>query len=234
MSLTDWFSLGTAIGTLALAAATFYMARRTSALAEETRDGIDASSTQFRQERMPVVMPLGEMLDRVEEASQGKLPWPRYLDEQKQAVRLFVPTENVGAGPAIDISADIFWLDQFGSRSISSTQPMVTRSAVLPALGPGGRANLAFEFRGLAVEPMMAFRLTMTYKDGAGGAYKVTADFFPATMSYGPMYFEPPEELRLPGSKPKQVPLPEGYERVLPPEDVSPDPILGGDEGIYS
>lgn len=214
--LASWLVAG---GTLALAVATAVLAWKTRSMANETRDlaaetrnGIAVSTTQFRQERMPVVMPIAVVSDNASEL-QMKLPYPRSLDQDKVEVRIFIPIENVGAGPALDIRASLYWLDQNGARSVSSTQPFETRKAALPALGPGHEQVLTADFRGLAIAPMMAFRLTISYRDGAGGDYEVEATFYPKTKSYGPIGFLPPKELQLPGSPSQPIPMPEGVIR---------------------
>lgn len=219
------FGLGDGLvggGTLLLAVATFWMARKTAQLSDETRAGIAASATQFRQERMPVVMPVGErtwfdplrVLSRAvvvpgrpgpEQDPPERLPY--YVKQVKDNPHVVnVPIENIGAGPALGISGELLFLDQKGARSVAS-QPSAIRQATLPALGPGQLAWLRFEYRGLALPPL-SFRLALEYQDGAGGNYRVTSTFIEAELSYGPVGFEPPEELRLPGTKPPPIPLP--------------------------
>ncbi len=238
-------------GTLLLAVATFWMARKTAQLSDETRTGIAASATQFRQERMPVVMPVGERpwLDPVRVLNRavvmpnqsgghpeppGRLPYfVERGDKGGQVVN--VPIENVGAGPALGISAVLLFLDQTGARSVAG-QPTNIRQATLPALGTGQLARLRFEYRGLALPPL-SFQLRLEYRDGAGGIYRVTSTFIEADLAYGPVGFEPPEELRLPGTEAPPIPLPAGLARLRLDDAENRlddyDLLLGQDTGIH-
>jgi len=222
----SWLVAG---GTLALAGATFWLARRTSAMADETRElaaearkGIVASATQFRQERMPVVMPVAQNIEggRLRVLQEGQavradqipvtLPYAVELDHLKgQAV--IIPIQNVGAGPAIGIRGGLVFLDANGAKSVGS-QPLLVKNGSLPALGPGQTARLRCEHRGLAL-PLLAFQLTLVYEDGAGGPYRVTSIFIERDLAYGPVGFEPPPELQLPGSPAPKIPLPKGLIR---------------------
>jgi hypothetical protein len=253
--LSSWLVAG---GTLALAIATAVlawktrsMANETRELAQETRDGIDSSAVQFRQERMPVVMPLGErrtgedlrVVQVGHATATGRIPMtlPYAMHGGNQGETVIVPIENVGAGPALGISGELFFLDQNGAASVAP-QPPVVRNASLPALGPGQTRSLRFEYRGLAL-PLLAFELILTYQDGAGGDYGVRAVFVEKNLGYGQVGFDPPPELQLPGSKPPPIPrlrlrargaavdlgreiAPDMDDLGIPPED-NPDGVDG-------
>jgi hypothetical protein len=237
--LSSWI---VAAGTLTLAAATVWLASRTSSMANETqnlaletRDGIKTSTTQFRQERMPIVMPVGEKLqpEPVRVVNQTPGPKPTGFHQRDPPERLpyaidrgdlegqvvYVRVENVGAGPALGISADMYFLDRHGARS-GASQPMITRKPKLPALAAGKETRMRFEFRGLAL-PLLAYQLSLEYQDGAGGLYKVTAVFVEEDLAYGEIGFEPPPELQLPGTKALPIPLPKGRIRNRVSGDVA-------------
>jgi hypothetical protein len=227
---SSWIVAG---GTALLALATFWLAWRTGVLARETRQGIDATAVQFRQERMPVVMPVAErsgeragnelrVVTVGEPVKLERIPkrLPYLIDGGERNVQAVnVPIENVGAGPALGIAGTLVFLDTDGAVP-KGPQPLPFGDGNLAGLGPGKMAWLRFEYWAMTA-PLLSYLLTLTYQDGAGGAYRVTSVFLEGKLAYGPVGFEPPQELQLPGGSPVTIPMPQGY--VDPSADLTPE-----------
>ena len=222
--------LAVAVGTLILAVGTLgsvivgmiaLQANRESL--EAARDGQAATAVQFRQERMPIVMPVAEPdvddepdpnLIMTASTAPTKMPWSMFTDDQRTETLLSVPVENVGNGPALDVTATFVFLDQFGSKSINTTVIPMSKRAVLPALGPGKTATLRARFRGLS-SPVLAFQVRIDYHDPTADGYHTYARYIEQNREYDLFTLMAPEELRLPGTEPPEIPLPQGYERVM-------------------
>jgi hypothetical protein len=110
-----------------------------------------------------------------------------------EEARLILPVGNVGTGPALEIEADVFFLDVNGKPSVGC-QPFTVRRGVATALGAGAAVALQSQFRGLA-EPMFPFRVTLTYRDAFSGRYDVSGVYFPEEQVYRDLSFRPPEGL---------------------------------------
>jgi uncharacterized membrane-anchored protein YhcB (DUF1043 family) len=126
LEFIDTFDL-TAIGTLALAVATFvslYFARRALKQAqqqitlgqeqlEQTQREIELSRREVEEAHRPVVVPIADSTARMD-VHLAKAP----LEKQPQLLErghLFVPVRNIGAGPALNVEVSIAFLDDAGA-----------------------------------------------------------------------------------------------------------------------
>jgi hypothetical protein len=172
VSTADWIFLATAVGTLALAIATFLMAKKTAEAAETSKDLVRLERDQLRQAYLPVVVPVIERLQvaEVRDVAQSGTQ----LDSGE--VRVTVPVANIGVGPALGVDLDIYWLDQVGNRSVAP-QPMRI-PAKIGGLAPGSSWEMQARFRGLATPPL-PFRVSLTYSDTSGIRYLTRGRYFP-------------------------------------------------------
>jgi hypothetical protein len=136
-----------------------------------------------RQQMMPVVMPLADPRSMVEAES---------LPKMVENGTLVLPVANVGAGPAFGIRADFEFLDQLGKPSVAP-QPFQDLAATSPVLGAGRSVALRARFRGLA-EPILPFRVSLSFVDSSSLLYESSAVYFPAEQAYRFIVFRSPTD----------------------------------------
>jgi hypothetical protein len=175
-------SAATAAGTLALAFVTYKMVRKTADVAETgklaaqaaaveadaTRRLVELERDQMRDARLPIVMPI---------ASVG------VGDTQNGEVVMTMPVENIGVGPAIGLRLRLEFRDQNGDPSVAP-QPMQMQQGARAGLGVGQRADLRLVYRGLAIGPLLPFRIELTFADTFGNQFRVVGLSIPEESRY--------------------------------------------------
>jgi hypothetical protein len=202
----DW----TAVGTLALAAATFislYFARRALNQAQQqirlgqeqlkqTQHEIELSRREVEEAHRPVLVPVADSTQDMQlGASYGTVPRkPVY----RAGGQVFVPVQNIGSGPALNVEAQIALPDDK-----QQAGPMPGQS---PARRPGIReatwALLTITISGLGevVEPYPVFVLLVDYDDVAGKHWRTTAVYTQDSERYDTVAFQELKDRRRPMS----------------------------------
>jgi hypothetical protein len=142
----DW----TAVGTLALALATGVALVLGWLTLRQTRSEIALSRREVEEAHRPVVVPVADDRDI------GRRPARPQVQNRKE---LFIPIENIGAGPALDLWAKVKIAD--------SEDPQ--RQAIIGGLGVNRLLPLWIVLHGHRdVSSDDTFRLTVTYADLSG------------------------------------------------------------------
>jgi hypothetical protein len=179
-------AIWTAIGTLALALATFvslFFARRSinqtqtaielsQAQLTQTQEEITISRQEVEQAQRPVVVPVGDN-------RRMEVTGPGLGDTQATPVvygtgRLLVPVENIGAGPALRLVASVKSLDEAGNPSGAPIGPQTP--AQVAGLGTGVIMPLDIAVHGWQPGEIN-FQVDIEYEDVAGQAWKTTGQF---------------------------------------------------------
>jgi hypothetical protein len=104
----DWTAVGTlalAAVTLALAAATFWMVKLTRRSLEQTRDEINVSRREVEEAHRPVLVPVVDSTSYMDLGADGA--GRKRRPQLEPGGQLFVPVENIGSGPALNIEASV-------------------------------------------------------------------------------------------------------------------------------
>jgi hypothetical protein len=170
LEFNDTFDL-TAIGTLALAVATFVSLHFARRALKQTQREIELSRHEVEEAHRPVVVPIADSTARMD-VHIAKAP----LEKQPQLLergRLFVPVRNIGAGPALNVEVSIAHLDDAGAAGARPGQAH-GRSA---GLGPDRTIPLLIVLHGLSNgdEPAPSFALFIDYDDVAGKSWRTNA-----------------------------------------------------------
>jgi hypothetical protein len=176
----DWTAVGTlalAVVTLALAVATFWMVKLTRRALTQNRDEIALSRREVEEAHRPVVVPLADfrVIEFVGPEGRAVLPAVPAVEEG----RLFVPVENVGTGPALDLEAAVELLNSAGgwSGAAGGEQP-----GAAMALRSSSRILMEARIHGLT--GITGFRLTLSYRDVAGKKWITRAKYVPDRDRY--------------------------------------------------
>jgi hypothetical protein len=165
----------TAIGTLALAVATFVsllLARRSL---KQTRAEIDISRKAVEQAHRPVLVPVADyrrlpVVGRDDVAAFPFVP---------EAGVLVVPVENIGSGPALSVRATIRLQDVDDEATTTRPRQQAGRAA---GVAVQRMVPLAIHVGRVAEVP--GFLLTLTYEDVARKLCTTAARFIPTEMRY--------------------------------------------------
>ena len=231
MSGTPWIvyfaayaSAGTAVGTVGLALATYWLGRKTRDLAtdaehelavateqakattsqaEATTQLVELTQAQMRSGQAPVVIPYavpgsvpGRSGPQVVNPREAKwMPVP-IVPRIVGGGLLVVPIMNAGVGPAFDIKAEFDFRDQRGGASLAP-QPHQLREGAQTALGAGQDIELRPAFGNLA-SPLLPFIIKIEYTDSLGVRYATRATYFPSEEVYRDVVFVAPEGSELP------------------------------------
>jgi hypothetical protein len=185
----DW----TAIGTLALAAATFVsllFARRSlrqmqeqiklgQQQLEQTQAEIALSRREVEEAHRPVVVPLADsrFIDITGYSGSGRpAARPAVFGEGQ----LTAPIENIGTGPALRIEASVQLLNDEGGPSVAGTGNQTP--AHVPGLSTAVRVAPTIRVHGLT--GLTGFWLTLTYEDVAGRAWVTKARYIKTRGRY--------------------------------------------------
>lgn len=181
----DW----TAIGTLALAAATFvslYFARRSlgqmqqqiklgQAQLAQTQREIELSRSEVEEAHRPVLVPVVDSTSYMDLGVDGANRERR--PQLEPGGNLFVPVENIGSGPGLNVEASVS-----GTSIPDEARTEHQTSARVAGLGEG-------HFRALLIDlpfwkELWSFTLTIEYSDVAGKGWRTTALFLRDTGRY--------------------------------------------------
>jgi hypothetical protein len=155
----DW----TAVGTLALALATAVALVLGWLTLRQTRSEIALSRREVEEAHRPVVVPVAD--DRV----IGQLLAKPQVRNRKE---LFIPIENIGAGPALDLWAKVKIADSDEAQ----------RQAIIAGLGVNRLLPLWIVLHGRRdVSPEDGFHLTVTYADVSGKEWITYGYWTPAS-----------------------------------------------------
>ena len=187
-TVDSYASIATALGTLILAIATFQMARKTAAMAEETKssarageleakasnDLVQLQRDQRRDDRLPLVVPITGGLG-VTSTNTGD-------------VRIGMPVENIGVGPALALYCAFETLDQNGDPTAAGQ--LLQAPAQRPGLAPGERHEFRVEFGRHPTNPVLPFRVHLEFRDVFGNRYRCFGRFFPAEGRFRELQFQ--------------------------------------------
>jgi hypothetical protein len=216
----DW----TAIGTLALAAATFvslYFARRSlgqmqqqiklgQAQLAQTQREIELSRSEVEEAHRPVLVPIVDSTSYMDLGADGANRERR--PQLESGSHLFVPIENIGSGPGLNVEASVS-----GTSIPDEARTEHQTSARVAGLGEG-------HFRALLIElpfwkELWSFTLTIEYSDVAGKGWRTVAQFLRDTGRYDAVAISSCERKR-PLSD-MVGPVPAEREEALPPTPTS-------------
>lgn len=191
-SAWDW----TAVGTLALAVATFvslYFARRALAQAqqqirlgqeqlEQTQREIELSRREVEEAHRPVVVPVvvarpPEMIPLPINKGRTSYPLRPCVIESGMLV---VPVQNIGAGPALNVVAGMERLQDDGGPWTGAIDHQTPGLAT--GISPGAPVHIEILAHGW--EERWSFRLTVTYEDIAGKRWATVGDYIGGSRQY--------------------------------------------------
>lgn len=201
----------TALGTLALAVATFVsllFARRTlgqmqqqiklgQKQLEQTQAEIELSRSEVEEAHRPVLVPVVDSTAYMDLGADGADRERR--PQLEPGGHLFVPVENVGAGPALNVEATV-WGVSIPEEARTAHQT----SGRIAGLGEG-------DFRAVLIElpfwkELWSFTLSVEYSDVAGKGWRTTAQFLRDTGRYDAVDISPCERKRPLSDMVKPVP----------------------------
>lgn len=198
----------TALGTLALAAATFaslIFARRSlgqmqqqiklgQAQLGQTQAEIALSRREVEEAHRPVVVPVvvarPSSMASVSASSLTAPERPRLVGDGV----LGVPIKNIGSGPALNITAGVLRLNADGSTWNGPIEPQTP--GIIAGLGK--EAVVPIEIRAHGWEERWDFGLTIIYKDVAGKCWETVCRYVAARRRFEDVTVKP-----LAGSRPK-------------------------------
>jgi hypothetical protein len=191
----------TAVGTLALAAATFvslWFARGAlnqtqqqiklgQRQLEQTQSEIELSRREVEEAHRPVVVPIADSTAKMAVSIAAAAPREK-RPQLLEGGRLFVPVRNIGTGPALNVEASIAQLDDAGA---AGARPGQThgRSA---GLGQDRSTPLLIELHGWGNtdEPPPSFALFIDYDDVAGKSWRTNAIYLDEIHGFDAITFE--------------------------------------------
>jgi hypothetical protein len=181
----DW----TAVGTLALALATFvslYFARRALGQAQEqiklgqkqleqTQREIELSRREVEEAHRPVLVPViiaqrSQMIPLPVNMARTSYPLHPFVAEPG---KLIVPVQNIGTGPALNVVVSIERLQDDGAPWTGAIEQQTPGKAT--GIGPGAPVHIEVFYHGW--EQRWSFRLTVAYEDLAGKSW-VTVGYY--------------------------------------------------------
>lgn len=188
----DW----TAVGTLALALATFaslYFARRALGQAQEqirlgqrqleqTQREIELSRREVEEAHRPVVVPV--VVARPPEF----VPLPVNKNRSSYPLRpcvvapgkLVVPVQNIGTGPALNVVVSIERLQDDGEPWTGAIERQTRGKAT--GISPGAPVHIEVQYHGW--EQRWSFRLTVAYEDLAGKRWATVGDYIGGSQCF--------------------------------------------------
>lgn len=191
----------TAFGTLALAVATFAslgFARRSLGQMQEqiklgqrqlaqTQREIELSRREVEEAHRPVLVPVVDSTSYMDLGADGANRERR--PQLEPGGHLFVPVENIGSGPALNVEATVA-----GTSIPDEARTEHQTYACIAGLGEG-------DFRALLIElpfwkEMWTFMLTIEYSDVAGKGWRTTGLFLRDTGRYDAVNISPCERTR--------------------------------------
>jgi hypothetical protein len=186
----DW----TAIGTLALAVATFvslFFARRSIKQTQQqielgqrqlaqTQREIELSRKEVEEAHRPVLSPIVDTTSTMSLGADGAAVEKR---PQLTNGRLYLPVRNIGAGPALDIEATIERAAD--SMQAPSVAPVILRGEKVAGLGETRQLPLLIVTPGWDQIP--SFVLSVAYDDVAGKRWVTHCRFDDETGRYSGM-----------------------------------------------
>lgn len=186
IELTAYATLGLAVVTGALAAATFWMVKLTRRALGQSQDEIAVSRREVEEAHRPVVVPLqdGRRIDFIPQEGDGvrtEAARPS-LGGSLGNPTLRIPVENVGTGPAIHIEAAI---ELSGSSSLR---------AAITALRADGRTVVEVESGQKDDLRLPDYWLTLTYEDVAQKGWITKAHFVGSEDRYTDLTINTQEE----------------------------------------
>lgn len=180
----DW----TAVGTLALALATFaslHFARRALGQAQEqirlgqrqleqTQREIELSRREVEEAHRPVVVPviIAGRPHLAQSVSRGPSDYPMRPSVMESG-KLVVPVQNIGAGPALNVVASIERLDDDGGPWRGAIEQQKRGRAT--GISSGASVHIEVFYHGW--EERRSFRLTLAYEDLAGKRWATVGDY---------------------------------------------------------
>jgi hypothetical protein len=187
----DW----TAVGTLALALATFvslYFARRALGQAQEqirlgqrqleqTQREIELSRREVEEAHRPVVVPvvIAGRPHLAQSVSRGPSDYPLRPCVMESG-KLVVPVQNIGAGPALNVVASIERLEDDGGPWRGAIEQQTPGKAT--GISPGAPVHIEVFYHGW--EERWSFRLTVAYEDIAGKRWATVGDYIGGSRRY--------------------------------------------------
>lgn len=179
IELTAYATLGLAVVTSALAAATFWMVKLTRRTLGQSQDEIALSRREVEEAHRPVLIPLADSryLEVVAAGIVAPLAAGPFIHEDGQ---LTVPIENIGTGPAVQVLVSVEVLNEHGGPTQLPSMPakiagVKALGSVAPVIRVGGE---------IAKTP--DFRLTLAYEDVAGKRWVTRARYtaYPVLSRY--------------------------------------------------
>lgn len=161
-------SIGTAIGTLALAVVTG------SSLAFAWKS-LRQGQQEVEEAHRPVVVPI------VGDREVGTAS--RHTSTMGSKVRdglVLIPVQNIGVGPALHVEASVKLLDAEGKPSIAPVGPQTPGTAT----GIGKDQSTAIEIRAHGWTEGASFELTVTYRDVAGKGWATVGRYLADHVRY--------------------------------------------------
>ncbi len=210
----DW----TAVGTLALAVATFaslYFARRALGQAheqirlgqkqlEQTQHEIELSRREVEEAHRPVVVPVAvahppETVPLPVNKNRTSYPLRPCVAEPG---KLVVPVQNIGAGPALNVVASIERLQDDDESWGGATEQQ--RPGKVAGISPGAPVHIEILYHGW--EQRWSFRLTVAYEDLAGKRWATVGDYIGGSRRFESVTVEAKGTPRLAGDGHRLVP----------------------------
>lgn len=172
----------TALATLMLALTTAWSLLLTRRSLGYTKDALDQagedvelSRRQVEEAHRPVVVPI---VDTTRKLRPDRTDSPTVGPQLMANATLWVPVENIGPGPALDIQISIELLSGVAG---AQTQRETAAGAIA---GLGADRLLPVEIHGYPQAGITSFRVTIVYSDVAGKYWQTTAEYAPQHARY--------------------------------------------------
>ncbi len=163
VELTAFATVGLAVVTFGLAAATSWMVRLTGHALRQNQEEIGLSRSEVEEAHRPVIVPVVDKTFVNLGADGQHEKRPQVLPDG----RLLIPVENVGPGTALNVEARASLLDDAGHPSTGSSGPQL--SAKVAGIGPHAGSPLLIQVHNWTGTPN--FSLRIEYDDVASNGW---------------------------------------------------------------
>jgi hypothetical protein len=165
LELSDDLDL-TGLATALLALVTLASVVLTRRALKQTRDEIDLSRREVEEAHRPVLVPVIDPTREVGIPGHGRFP----VGPQAADNRILVSVENIGSGPALDVSLTV----ALAAEHVPEAQQCARTTKTATGIGVGRITTLELPLVGATVVP---FQLRLTYSDVAGKPWETTARY---------------------------------------------------------
>jgi hypothetical protein len=156
----------TTVGSLLL---TVRSLRYTKDALDQARDDVELARRQVEEAHRPVVVPI---IDTTRKLRPDRSDSPTVGPQLMVNAAFWVPVENIGPGPALDVQISIEF-----PRSAAEPPTTGEVTATGAIAGLGADRLLPVEIHGYSMTGVTDFQVTIIYRDVAGKSWQTTAEY---------------------------------------------------------